>query len=162
MTRETYKMRNQAIERGIAINHKDKSVKLVDSGNEKWQASTLTHIAKVVAGILKHPAKTANKYVETASFNVSQNEIIAIVEELTGTKYTVTKASSAELQSLGEEKLAKGDFSAFGPLLEAYNYGDGKNHALKAEDFVDSSVGVATDEDVKTVIKKSLVKAGVI
>ncbi len=64
----------------------------------------------------------------------------------------MTKASSAELQKTGEEKLAKGDFSAFPSLLEAYNYGDGKNHALKAADSADPLVNVPTDEDVKAVI----------
>ncbi|KAH8881729.1 NAD(P)-binding protein [Thozetella sp. PMI_491] len=146
------------IKAGILINYKEKSIAVVDSGDEKWPASTLSHIGKVVAGILKHPDQTANKYLETASFNLSQNELLAIVEELTGTKYTVKKLNGAELLKTGEEKLAKGDFSAFFPLLQAYNSADGAGHAAKLDNAL---VGVP-EEDLKAAVKDGLTQAGVL
>ncbi|KAH6847551.1 hypothetical protein B0I37DRAFT_431172 [Chaetomium sp. MPI-CAGE-AT-0009] len=94
------------------VNIKDKTATVIDSGDEKWYASTLAQIGRVVAGILKHPDETANKYIATASFNLSQNELIALVEELTGSKLPVTKIKSADLQQTGETKLAAGDYSA--------------------------------------------------
>ncbi len=140
------------------MNHKEKKITIVDSGDEKWQASTLQHIGKVVAGILKHPDQTANKYLETASFQISQNEVVSIAEELSGAKYEVSRVNSADLQKTGEEKLAKGDFSAFLPLLQAYNGADGADHAGTLDNAL---VGVP-EEDPKAVVKKALTKAGAI
>lgn len=132
---------------------------MVDSGNEKWQSSNLPHIGKAVAAALKNPDKTANKYLLSASFNVSQNDIIKTTEELTGIKFTINRLDSKQLQQLGEDKLSKGDYSAFRELVRVWNYADGADHALKPEDSVDELLGVPGD-DLTASIKAWLTKAG--
>jgi hypothetical protein len=131
----------------------------VDSGNEKFQASNLNFVGKAIASILKHPDQTANKYLSVASFNVSLNDIIKIVEELTGKTYAVTKVSSEELQKTGEEKLSKGDFSAFRELVQAWNYADGIGHGLKPDDSANELLELPQD-DLKGTIKNWLTKVG--
>jgi len=143
----------------LGIDFDQKTVRVVDSGNEKFQTSNLNFIGKAVASILKHPEQTANKYLSVASFNVSLNEIIKTVEELTGTTYTVNKASSADLQKLGEDKLSKGDFSAFGPLVTVWNYADGAGKALTPETSANELLGLK-EEDLKATVKEWLVKQG--
>lgn len=132
---------------------------MVDSGNEKFQASNLNYIGKAVASILKHPEKTANKYLAVASFNVSHNEIIKVIEELTGTTFAVNRVDSEELQKLGEEKLSKGDFSAFLPLLQRWNFADGKGHAVRPEDSADQLLELPKD-DLGESIRAWLTKNG--
>lgn len=112
-----------------------------------------------MASILKHPEQTANKYLSVASFNVSLNEIIKTIEELTGTTYTVNKVSSADLQKLGEEKLSKGDYSAFGPLVTAWNYADGAGKGLTPETSANELLGLK-EEDLKETVKAWLAKEG--
>ncbi|KAK3313149.1 hypothetical protein B0H66DRAFT_584878 [Apodospora peruviana] len=132
------------------INLKDKTATVIDSGNEKWQASQRSHIGKAVAAILHHPEETANKYLGTASFNLSQNELIDLVEELTGVKLTVTHASSADVQKAGEEKLAQGDFRAFLDFLRAHNHADGAGNALTGG--ANELIGLPY-EDLREVVK---------
>ena len=116
-------------------------------------------VGRAVASVLKHPEQTANKYLSVASFNVSLNEIIKTIEELTGTTYTVNKVSSAELVKTGEEKLAKGDFSAFVQLVTAWNYADGADKALTKETSANELLGLQ-EEDLKATVKSWLQKQG--
>lgn len=141
------------------IDFDKKTVRVVDSGNEKFQTSNLHFVGKAVAAVLQHPEKTANKYLSVASFNVSINEIVAAIEELTGQEYEVTKASSADLQKLGEEKLAKGDYSAFGPLVTAWCYGDGAGHALTPDKSANELLGLQ-EESLKDTVREWLKKQG--
>lgn len=135
---------------------------MVDSGNERFQTSTLAQVGRAVVHVLQHPDETANKYISTSSFNVSQNEIISAVEDLTGTKFPVTaRQSSADLQKLGEEKLAKGDWTAFFDLLKAWNNGDGRGNALSEEESGNKLIGLE-GEDLKTVLREWLRKEGVL
>ncbi|KAM7191709.1 hypothetical protein V8F20_009186 [Naviculisporaceae sp. PSN 640] len=135
------------------INLQDKTAVIVDSGNEKFQASRKAHIGKAVAAILNHPEETANKYIGTASFNISQNELVAIIEELIGEKLSIIHESSADLQKAGEEKLAQGDFRAFVDFLRAHLHGDGAGNALT--DAANEILGLPF-EDPKEVIRSFL------
>ena len=51
------------------------------------------------------------------------------MEEETGDKWTVTNAKTDDSFKLAEEKLAKGDYSAFGDYLKPHLFKDGKGHA---------------------------------
>ncbi|KAK1752979.1 hypothetical protein QBC47DRAFT_415712 [Echria macrotheca] len=145
----------------IGVNVKDKTATIVDSGNEKFQTSNLAHIGRAVAGILKHPDETANKYLATASFNPSQNEIVGIVEELTGEKYNVTRLKSEDLWKAGEEKLARGDFRAFGDFLKVWNHADGIGHAVEGSESANELLGVPY-EDLRETLKAYLTRVGAI
>lgn len=138
----------------LGFDGKGKKVSIVDSGNEPFQTSTKGFIAKAVAGILKHPKETANQYLSIASFLPTQNEILKIVEAETGSKWDVTKEDSTELQKDGEEKLSKGDFSAFFPLLRVQLYKDGEGQAPKASETANKLLGLPEKEDLKDAVKK--------
>lgn len=153
----------QNLELGIfGFDAKAKKATVVDSGNEPFQTSNKALVAKAVAGVLKKPQETANKYLSVASFQTTHNQILQIVEELTGSKWTVERQDTAELQKIGEEKLAKGDFSAFGQLLRVYLYRDGAGHPLKEEDKANKLLGIPEEEDVKESLQKWLTWAGAI
>ncbi len=141
------------------VNLKDKTARVVDSGNERFQASTLAQIGRAVAGILKHPDETANKYVSAASFNLSDNELVALVEELTGWKLAVTHLKSADLEKIGEEKIALGDFRGFGDLLRVHNSADGAGNALEEADSVNKVIGLPY-EDLRTEVESWLRRQG--
>ncbi|KAL1865137.1 hypothetical protein VTK73DRAFT_5462 [Phialemonium thermophilum] len=135
----------------LGIDVPNKTATIVDSGNEKWQASNLHHIGKAIAAVLRNPDAVANEYIGTASFDVSQNEVLQAVEEVTGTKLSVTRVSSEDLRKLGEEKLAAGDFSAFLQLVRVWNFADGAGHALGANS-ANAKLGLPND-DLKATIK---------
>lgn len=123
----------------------------------------MDQIGRAVAGVLKHPDETANKYFAASSFNPSHNELVSTVEELIGSKLTVTRLKSADLLKAGEEKLAQGDFRAFGDLLKAHNHADGADNDVKESDSgnLNSVIGLPY-EDLRESLKDWLKKAGAI
>lgn len=155
--------KTQNLELGIfGFDAKEKKATIVDSGNEPFQTTNKGLIGKAVASVLKNPQETANKYLTIASFQPTQNQVLQIVEEESGSKWTVERQSTADLQKIGEDKLAKGDFSAFGPLLRVYLYKDGEGHALKEDEKANKLLGLPDEEDIRATLKKWLTSAGAV
>lgn len=139
----------------LGLDVKAKKFSIVDSGNNRFQTTTRSTIAKAVASVLKHPKETANRYLSIASFTPTQNELLKIVEEETGSKWDVTQENSGELTKAGEEKLSKGDFSAFLPLLRVLLYGDGESQAPKGDEKANKLLGLPESEDLKEAVRKT-------
>ncbi|KAF9875304.1 NmrA-like family protein [Colletotrichum karsti] len=138
----------------LGLDVKNKTATIFDSGNEPFSPSSLAFIGKSVAGMLKNPEATANKYITTASFTTSQRELLKIVEEETGSTFTVKNVKTSDLEKIADEKLAKGDFSAFVQLLQQYVFGDGNGHAAR-ENAAVTLLGLQ-EEDLKAETKKAL------
>lgn len=140
----------------LGFDTKAGTVNFVDSGTEPFQTSSRAFIAKAVASILKHPKETANQYLNIASFQPTQHELLQIFEKETGSKlaWTVTHLKSDDLRKEGEEKLAKGDFSAFGPLVLVHLYRDGEGHALKDSEKANKLLGLPESEDLVEEVRK--------
>ncbi|KAF4988125.1 hypothetical protein FGRMN_9955 [Fusarium graminum] len=134
------------------VNVKDRKFRLVDSGNEPYSTSTLTFIGDAVAAILKKPEETANKYLNIAGVTTTQNEVLKIVEHITGDKFEVSRVSSADLEKVGDEKIANGDFSAFGDYLEQFLFADGAGHSLVGDNNAIELLGLE-EESLEEVIK---------
>jgi hypothetical protein len=105
--------------------------------------------------VLKHPEETANKYIQVASFVTTQNEVLSLLEEETGTKWTVEKKNTADNQKLADEKLAKGDYSAFGDYLKVVLFGDGRGASPKESELANKELGLPK-EDLRATIKAVL------
>ncbi|KAK3313094.1 isoflavone reductase [Apodospora peruviana] len=126
----------------FGIDLKNKTMRILDSGNEPVSSSSLAFVAASVVAVLQHEKETANKYLNVAEFTVTQNEVLKIFEEETGAKFTVTHGKTADLEKLGQEKLARHDYSAFVEFLLAYNFHDGRGHAVKPEDTANDLLGL--------------------
>ncbi|TRX91568.1 hypothetical protein FHL15_007573 [Xylaria flabelliformis] len=118
----------------IGLNKDTKTATIYDSGDEPYQASNLPHIGKAIAAVLKNLEKTVNRYISIASFNPTQNQVLEIVEKITGTKWTVNKLPASEQQQIGVEKLSKGDYSAFSNFLRKRIFEDGAGLAVAGPD----------------------------
>lgn len=143
-----------------------KTATVYDSGNERFQASNLPFVAKAVAAVLKQAGtpgdKTANKYLQIASFTPTQNELVAAAQDLSGggsEGWTVTSVKSAEVQKAAAEKLAGGDFSSFVDLLSVWQFADGAGHApdLKSPEFGNTVLGLPA-EDFKASVAANIKK----
>ncbi|EFX02067.1 NmrA-like protein [Grosmannia clavigera kw1407] len=145
---------------------KTKAASIYDSGNEKSQSSNVHFVGRAVAAVLKQAGehfgtagdKTANQYIEVASFSPSQNDVLKIVEAETGAKWTITHTKTADLQKLGEEKLTKGDFSAFGELLLVWQFKDGAGHAPDPKTSGNALLGLDGD-DLKETLKSWIARS---
>ncbi|KAI1149786.1 hypothetical protein F4825DRAFT_35716 [Nemania diffusa] len=141
----------------IGLDKTTKTATIYDSGNEPFQASNLPHIGKAIAAVLTHPEQTVNRYITIASFNPTQNQLLEIVEKLTGEKWTVNKLTTSEQQQIGAEKLSKGDYSAFSNFLRKRVYGDGSGLAVQGADNALDVLGLE-GEDVEASLQAWLAK----
>ncbi|KAI1820257.1 NmrA-like family protein [Xylaria intraflava] len=131
---------------------KGHTAKIWDDGNTKFSSSTRQVVAKSIAGVLKHPEETANKYVYTSSFEVSMNDLVSALEKAQGTQYSLTHTTTAEEVADGKAMLAKGEFMKAGKLVIAANLttGCGNNFAVE-EKLWNDALGVPR-EDVEKVV----------
>ncbi|KAJ4128828.1 hypothetical protein NW768_007347 [Fusarium equiseti] len=134
------------------IDIKNREFRLIDSGNEPYSTSSLSFIGRAVSAILQKPEETANKYLNIAGVTTTQNEILGIVEKLTGDKFQLEHVSSTESEKIGDEKLAKGDYSAFGNYLEQFLFADGAGNGLKGDENAIRLLGLE-EENLEEVIK---------
>ncbi|KAM0542851.1 hypothetical protein ACHAPJ_012574 [Fusarium lateritium] len=93
-----------------------------DDGNKKFTLINQKQLARAVVSILEHPQETANCYLCVYSVETTQNEILAALEEATGTKWTVNSTSTDEQITEAREKLGAGDFSGGFTLVRATTY----------------------------------------
>ena len=84
----------------------------------------------------------------------TQNQLLRIVEEESGAQWQREPVQSSYLTKIGEEKLAKKDFSAFRDFLQAYLYRDGGDSA-KGVELANGLLGLE-EEDPRPTIKAFL------
>jgi len=132
-----------------------KTATIYDSGNEPFTGTNLPTIGKAIASVLLNPSKFANCYLSIASFITTQNEILKNFEEETGEKWTVNRVATDESQKTADEKLAKGDYSAFSDYLKVFLYRDGKGQSPKKENLANEELGLPV-EDLKATVKGAL------
>ncbi|KAI0102660.1 hypothetical protein GGR51DRAFT_282802 [Nemania sp. FL0031] len=141
----------------IGLDKTTKTATIFDSGNEPFQASNLPHIGKAIAAVLTHLEQTVNRYITIASFNPTQNQVVEIVEKLTGEKWTINHLTTSEQRQVGIEKLSKGDYSAFSNLLRQRVYGDGAGLAVQGADNALDLLGLE-GEDLEASLQVWLTK----
>ncbi|KAL7907436.1 hypothetical protein GGI35DRAFT_487146 [Trichoderma velutinum] len=95
----------------LGINAKDKTGTIVDSGNKPYAATHVSFIGEAVAAILKKPEETANKYLTVFSFATTQNEVLKIFEEESGSKFQIAHVKGSDLIKAATDSVAKGDYA---------------------------------------------------
>lgn len=139
----------------IGFHIPSKTATIYDSGNEPFTGSNLGFIGQAIASVLKHPDETANKFIRVASFVTTQNEILAVLEEETGEKWTVVNKKTSDSQKIADEKLAKGDYSAFSDYLKPILFGDGIGQSPKEDQLANKELELPK-EDLKATVKAAL------
>ncbi|KAL2130351.1 hypothetical protein VTI74DRAFT_6577 [Chaetomium olivicolor] len=131
------------LDHGIfGVNLATKTATIFDSGNEPFSASTLAFIAQAVVAVLQREHQTANKYYDVVEHTATQNQLLGLFEEETGAKFSVTHASTKDLARIRDEKIARGDGSAFFEALLVYGFTDGARNAVKEENIANVELGL--------------------
>ncbi|KAM0513953.1 hypothetical protein ACHAPE_007308 [Trichoderma viride] len=102
----------------------NKAATIWDGGNKKFTLTNEKDLGAATAAVLKKPEETANKYLFISSVETTQNEILAALEETTGTKWTVNNTTTKEQVDAARQKLGAGDFNGALVLVRATSYGD--------------------------------------
>jgi hypothetical protein len=85
----------------------------------------------------------------------TQNEILALLQEESGTKWTVEHKKTEDSQKNADEKLSKGDYSSFMDYLKVFLYTDRKGQSPKEEQLANKELGLPK-EDLRETIKRVL------
>lgn len=95
-----------------------KSATVYGTGGERWAGSTLEWVGELVERLQGEVGVGAGEYIYISEFLVSQNEMLAALEEVEGKKWDVIKADVEECVREGERRMEKGFFDGAMMLLE--------------------------------------------
>jgi hypothetical protein len=145
----------QGLENGfLEFDIANRTATIWDGGNKSFTLTNEKHLSEAVVSILQHPQDTSNKYLHIASVETTQNDILAALEEKTGTKWTVNATTTEEQVSEGVRKLGAGDFSGAFTLVRATCFGSipglRANYA-KDETLANGMLGLKLDSVEDTV-----------
>ncbi|KAG4435624.1 hypothetical protein IFR05_008899 [Cadophora sp. M221] len=93
-----------------------------DKGTSKFTLTDDEQLGEAVLAVLDRPEQTANKKIYVASFETSQKEILAALEEATSSKWIVTDTTTEKEVAEASEKLSKGDFDGAFTLVRATSF----------------------------------------
>ncbi|KAK6448823.1 hypothetical protein FP744_10005073 [Trichoderma asperellum] len=132
----------------------NKTATIWDGGNKKFTLTNEKDLGAATAAVLKKPEETANKYLFISSVETTQNEILAALEEATGTKWTVNNTTTKEQVDAALQKLGAGDFSGALALVRATSYSNTpglKSNYAKDEVLSNDLLGLKPTSVVETV-----------
>lgn len=139
---------------------------IFDGGDIEYEATNVDQLGRAVAASLTddHFEATKNNYVYVNSFTVTQNKILAILEELTGDKFAITHSTRADISKSGWEtynaaiaagKIAEGGY--FPGVLEIITGQildkDALNGYSKRKELWNDELGLPKDDLKKTLAK---------
>lgn len=114
-------------------------------------------MGEAVAAILKKPEETANKSLTVFSFVTTQNEVLKIFEEESGSKYQITHVKGSDLQKKAIEDAAKGArYSSVGNYVQYAVFSDESNDPVNLEKNHSELLGVKDTVTLRDSIKREL------
>jgi hypothetical protein len=131
-----------------------KTATIYDSGYTPVTCTTRSSIGTAVAGVLKHPAESANKILRTCTAITTQNEILEAFEEVQQHRWNVRKANVKDVLASANQALENKQFQqAFAGILVAQLFEDGTTRSgfSSPEDSDNRLLGVQS-ENIKTYI----------
>ena len=129
---------------------------IYDSGDEPVTCTTGAAIGTAVANLLLDAEATANRFLKIRSLQVTQNQLLTAFEDVTGTKWEVTRVKTKDLDEGRKKKAQEGRFQeAFLDLLAVQLFEDGKGRGLITRtDESDNALLGVREEAAKDVIKR--------
>lgn len=101
---------NQGILNGVwGFSVSDRTATIFDTGEARFDSTTIPAMVQSVVSVLQRPADSANKYLQIRSFTVSQSEILAALEDITQSKWSVSYVDAESLRQEGWKLLAGGN-----------------------------------------------------
>ena len=142
---------------GLIADAKGHKANLIDGGDKPFSTTPIPEVAKAIVGVFKNLDATKNKVLRVQSARLTQLQVVALGEKLTGTKWEVKNTSSDDLLAAGRAELQKPspDVNVFlMPFLISHIF-DGKGASVF--DKVDNDlVGLKSwsESDVEAEVKK--------
>lgn len=106
------------LDNNFGVDIKAKKMEIFDGGDVPFTATPLEFVARGVAGVLQHPAETANRVVRLHGTSMTQNKLLQIIQRYTGKDGWVTpQVSTVEREKQGYEILSTDPSNMFGWVM---------------------------------------------
>ncbi|CAO2658547.1 Nn.00g062700.m01.CDS01 [Neocucurbitaria sp. VM-36] len=130
---------------------KGRKAYILDGGDIKFSGSNLDFIGKAVIKILEQPEQSANKLLYVHSNYVTQLEVLAALEKVTGDKFERIDQKSQEELAVVRPKMLNGDGEATEEVVAVWGVvaSDWKGK----EGFANTILGLE-EEDLEQTVKK--------
>ncbi|KAK2594477.1 hypothetical protein QQS21_007824 [Conoideocrella luteorostrata] len=135
----------------LHFNIDEEKAQILDAGDVKASASTLTRVAEGVVRVLQRPDVTKNRAVYIQSFCPTQLEILASLERATGRKWHTQHLDSNAFLQRESKKLAGGDHEATEEIV--FVLGTVDADWTRKEEFAMELLGLE-DEDLDKVVAR--------
>ncbi|PWY81694.1 NmrA-like family protein [Aspergillus sclerotioniger CBS 115572] len=140
-----------------------RQVTIYDGGEPKVDLCTLEQVSRSIISTLRHLEETENEYVYVKSFSANQNELLPLVERLSGQKFKVHHCSSEERASTGMKELKEGKQESMYKVIAATAYGPwGIGQFGNKPDKWMKVLELPTDEDLEAAVRASLKRKGLV
>lgn len=128
---------------------------LLDGGDIKFSNSTLPFIADAVVKILQKPEETANRVLYIHSLRVTQNELLAVLEKVTGASFEKIEQDSEKELAVSRPKMLDGDAAAREEVVAVW--GIVATDWQGREGFANELLGLK-EEDLEVEVRKAVEK----
>jgi len=134
----------------------NKKATLYNGGTLRWNTSNVETIGASVVSVFSTPEKFKNKNLLISDFYISQKEILAILEEETGSKFEITETDADKMEEDAEAGLRRGEWN-FPNILGAVlgSMFSSKGACGWGENDDSASLGLEK-KDLRTEIKKAI------
>ena len=139
----------------LNFNVEKRKAYLLDGGDVKFSNSTLPFIADAVIRILQKPEETANKVLYIHSLRFTQNELLAVLEKVTGESFEKVEQSSEEELGRSRPKMLEGSQEAEEEVVAVW--GIVATDWLGREGFANELLGLE-EENLEEEVRKALGK----
>jgi len=78
---------------------------IYDAGTEPVSVTSIVKVGQAVTSILLHPSETANRFLKIRSLLITQRDVLAAFEEITGQAWEVKYVETKDLLAQAKEKL---------------------------------------------------------
>jgi len=131
-----------------------RTARIYDSGNESFSCTTGDAVGTAVAHVLLKPDGTVNRYLKTASFKTTQNQILSAFEEINAKE--VTRVTTKQVLEERGELIKQQRFpEVFMGIIAIQLFEDGAGRGVTAEvgDSDNELLGVK-EEDIRDVLRR--------
>ncbi|KAK6532294.1 hypothetical protein TWF281_006485 [Arthrobotrys megalospora] len=125
----------------IGLNLKEKKATIFGSGKQIVAVTNLSHIANAVVWTLTNPEASKNKAIRFWSYKITQPQLLAAAEKITGTKWEVEHVPVEDHVKAGEAGVKAGNVYAGYQVLQGLIFNEedryGSNYAVNDVPFQD-------------------------
>ncbi|KAK5724183.1 hypothetical protein LTR17_013565 [Elasticomyces elasticus] len=140
----------------LGLDYANRTISFYDDGRGKFSTSTLANTALALNRSLLAPEKTKNRRIFISDFALSQEELVQIIERVSGEKWTVKTVDSKARYAEASKKVAEGDpYAVYTQIEIGFATGKYSGHFEEKEELFNDVLGLPK-QDKEEVIRNAL------